>query len=204
VTDRLSAAFAAVDEENAGDPRRVPSDDGDGALPAELVYGRRMSAWLDRLEPAASEPLRLAVRAQHIGRFAVPRSSYPEGRAGYKQWRSALARRHAAAAASIAERVGYGPEVAARVRDLVLKKGLAVDPETQLLEDVACLVFLEHYLADFAGKHERAKLIEIVQKTWKKMSERGRAAALGISLGAAERSLIEEALAAGPAPGERA
>lgn len=199
MTDRLEAAFAAVDEENARDPRRVATADGEA--PAELVYGRRMTAWLDRLAPDASEALRLAVRAQHIGRFRVPRETYPEGRAGYKQWRSELARRHAEQASAIAARVGYPPEVAARVGELVRKQGLKVDPEAQLLEDVACLVFLEHYFADFAAKHDRAKLIDIVRKTWKKMSPRGQDAALGLPLGDAERALVGEALAAAEAPG---
>lgn len=194
VTDRLTAAFAAVDEDNARDPRRVATDAGE--QPAELVYGRRMTAWLDRLAPDASDALRLAVRAQHIGRFRLPRETYPDGRVGYKQWRSELARRHAEDAAAIAARVGYPADVVERVRDLVLKKGLKVDAEAQLLEDVACLVFLEHYFAGFAIKHERAKLVEIVRKTWKKMSARGREAALGLPLGEAERAIVGEALAA--------
>lgn len=192
MSSRLEAAYEAIDAENARDPRRIATEQGDA--PAELVYGRRMTEWLEKLEPTASETLRVAVRAQHIRRFEVPRDSYPDGRAGYKQWRSELARRHATQAAEIAVRVGFSDDAAARIHDLVQKKGLRTDPEAQLLEDVACVVFLEHYFAEFARKHDRAKLIDIVQKTWRKMSERGRAAALTIPLGATERSIVEEAL----------
>jgi hypothetical protein len=200
VTDRLQAAFAAVDEENARDPRTLPAPDG-GALPAELLYGRRMTACLERLAPDAGEAIQLAVRAQHVARFELPRDRYPEGRDGYRRWRADLGRRHAATAAAIATRVGYDDATAARVRDLVMKKGLKVDPEAQLLEDVACVVFLEHYLAEFAAKHPRAKLVEIIRKTWAKMSPRGHRAALALAFGPAERGLIEEALAApGGAP----
>jgi len=192
ISPRLDAAYEAIDAANARDPRRIASEHGDA--PAELVYGRRMTAWLETLEPMASETLRVAVRAQHIRRFEVGRDSYPDGRSGYKQWRSELARLHATHAAEIAVQVGFSDDEAARIRDLVQKKGLRTDPEAQLLEDVACLVFLEHYFAEFARKHDRAKLIDIVQKTWRKMSERGRAAALTLPLGATERSIVEEAL----------
>jgi hypothetical protein len=192
MSSRLDAAYEAIDAENARDPRRLVSEHGDA--PAELAYGRRMTTWLEKLEPTASETLRVAVRAQHIRRFEVPRDSYPDGRAGYKQWRSELARRHASHAAEIARRVGFSDDEASRISDLVQKKSLRTDPEAQLLEDVACVVFLEHYFAEFTLKHDRAKLIDIVQKTWRKMSERGRAAALTIPLGATERALVEEAL----------
>ena len=194
MSDRLDRAFAAVDSANAEDPTTVVVD-GE-PVPAELLYGRRMSAWLDRLVPDATEPLRIAVRAQHIQRWKIPRSAYPEGRAGYKRWRSELARVHAELAGKIAAEAGYDDVSCERVRDLVQKRRLHSDLEAQTLEDVACLVFLEHYFADFQGRHERAKVVEIVRKTWGKMSERGRGAALGLALGDAERSLVEEALAA--------
>lgn len=193
MSSRLDAAYEAIDAENARDPRRIMSEHGEES--AELAYGRRMTTWLEKLEPTASETLRVAVRAQHIRRFEVPRDSYPDGRAGYKQWRSELARLHATYASEIAVRVGFSDHEAARIRDLIQKKGLRTDPETQLLEDVACVVFLEHYFAEFARKHDRAKLIDIVQKTWRKMSERGRSAALTLPLGETERAIVEEALA---------
>jgi hypothetical protein len=182
--DRLARALAAIDAANAEDPAGK-----------ELVYGQRMTAWLAKLAPDAGEPLQIAVRAQHIQRWKIARAAYPEGRAGYKRWRSELARMHAEQAAAIAAAAGYGGDECARVRDLVQKRRLATDPEAQTLEDVACLVFLEHYFAEFQPKHDRAKVIDIVRKTWAKMSEQGRAAALQLPLGPAERALIEEALA---------
>lgn len=199
MSDRLRAAYAAIDEENGRDPRRAP----DVGLPAELVYGQRMTAWLERLEPHASEVLRVAVRAQHLGRYAVPREQYPEGRAGYRRWRGDLARRHAEGAAAIAAAAGFAAAEVGRVRDLVLKKGVKVDPEAQLLEDAACLVFLEHHFAELAGRTERGKMIDIVQKTWRKMSPRAHAEALALPLPPALRSIVEDALAA-PSPAAEA
>lgn len=164
---RLAATLAAIDRENAADPRGQ-----------ELEYGRRMSAQLAALEPAPSDALAIACRAQHIRRWAIGRTEYPEGRAGYRRWRAALGRLHGELAAGIAREAGYGEETAARIEALVRKQRLATDPEAQTLEDVACLVFLRHYLGPFAAKHPRAKVVEILQKTWKKMSPRGQAAAL--------------------------
>jgi hypothetical protein len=201
VSDRLAAAFAAVDEVNARDPRVVASERCDA--PADLLYGQRMSARLARFAPDASEALRLAVRAQHIGRSDVPRGAYPEGRAGYRRWRSDLAARHAAAAAAIAERVGYDPAVVARVESIVGKRGRERDPEVQILEDVACLVFLEHYLPEFAARHERAKVVDVVTKTWRKMSTAAHAEALALPLGPAERAIVEDALAGPVTTGPR-
>ena len=199
----LAAALARFDQVNDADPRRVP-DPRLGAgqseqIAVETLYARRMSERLAAFEPDASVALRLAVHAQHIARWRVPRESYPEGRAGYKRWRSELARTHAELAGAILTELGAAPDLVGRVRDLLQKKGLGRDPEAQALEDVACLVFLEHHLADFAGKHERAKLIDILQKTWRKMSERGRAAALDLALPDELRALVVEALAP-PAP----
>jgi hypothetical protein len=196
-TDRLAEAMARFDAVNRDDPRRAidPATGQEEAF--ELVYARRMSDRLDRLYPDASEELRLAVRAQHIARWRIPRERYPDGRVGYKRWRSELARAHAELAGEILVEVGYPAETVGRVRDLLQKKRLRVDPEAQALEDVACLVFLEHYFADFAGKHERAKLVDIVQKTWKKMSPHGHAAAGALELPGELASIVDEALAGG-------
>jgi hypothetical protein len=187
---RLDAALARFDAENAQDPRR------DGGEPTELVYGRRMSAWLARLAPEAGEALRLAARAQHLARWRLPRADYPDGRAGYRRWRTECARMHAQRAGEIMAEVGYDAGTIARVGELLVKKRLADDPEVQTLEDVACLVFLQHHLADFARKHERDKLVDIVQKTWKKMSPAGHAAALQLvpELPAEVAGLLTQAL----------
>lgn len=184
---RLEAALARIDAVNAEDPRR------DGEAPKELVYGRRMSAWLARLAPEASEELQVAARAQHIARWRLPRGQFPDGRAGYKQWRSACARMHGEVAAGILAELGYHAAAIERVRDLLAKRGLAHDPEVQTLEDVACLVFLEHELAAFAGKQERARLVEIVRKTWGKMSAQGRAAAAALALPPELAAIVAEA-----------
>jgi hypothetical protein len=197
LSDRLEATLDRIDQVNRDDPRReIDAATGDDVA-VELLYGWRMSERLARLAPDAPETLRVAARAQHIARWRIPRDSYPEGRTGYKQWRSELARAHADQAGAIMAEVGYDDASISRVRDLLVKKGLKRDPEVQLLEDVACLVFLEHYFADFARKHERAKLVDIVQKTWKKMSERGHQAALELAgrLPAELRSILDEALA---------
>jgi len=196
--DRLARALAAIDAANAEDPNTIEVDGR--SIARELVYGQRMSAWLGRLVPDASEALRVAVRAQHVQRWKVSRTSYPEGRTGYKRWRSDLARMHADLAGRIAADAGYDEETCARIGELIQKRGLRTNAETQTLEDVACLVFLEHYLGEFAAKHDRAKVIDILRKTWPKMSERGHAAALGLALDDEQRGLVQDALAGGAAP----
>jgi len=186
-------AIARFDAANAEDPNREM--ERGVARPKELLYAQRMTAWLEKLEPAASEALRLAARCQHIRRWTIPRASYPMDREGYKQWRTALARFHAETAGAILKEVGYDEATIKRVQSLLKKERLKVDPESQLLEDVVDLVFLENYFADFAKKHDEEKLRGIVRKTWEKMSKRGREAALGLPLAPELRALVEKALA---------
>lgn len=190
---RFDAAIACFDAANAQDPN-LEQVEGE-AVPKELLYARRMSAWLRRLEPDASEAVRLAARCQHIRRWVRPRADYPMGRTGYKQWRKDLAKFHAATAGAILRQVGYEEAMVQRVGDLLIKKGLKRDPETQLLEDVICLVFLENYFADFSAGHDEEKIVDIVRKTWKKMSPRGHAAALELNLPASAQALVARALA---------
>ena len=188
---RMAAAFARFDAINAGDPR---SETVSGSSePKELVYARRMSERLAEFEPGASEALRLAARAQHIARWRIPRSDYPAGRKGYRAWRARLMRLHAEIAGGVLAEVGYGEATAATVARLIRKQGLRRDPDAQTLEDVVCLVFLEHYFEEFSAGHGDGKLVGILRKTWAKMSDRGRAAALGLGLGARARRLIREA-----------
>ncbi len=176
--DKLTEAIARFDTANAEDPH---TEKIDGVQrPKELVYAERMSAWLDKLAPDASEVVRLAVRAQHIRRWTIARESYPMDRAGYRKWRTDLGKFHAQTAGRILREVGYGDETVARVQALLRKERLKADPEVQLLEDVACLVFLDHYFAEFARKHDQEKLVDIVRKTWRKMSPRGHEAARGL------------------------
>jgi hypothetical protein len=194
--DRLATALARFDALNAEDPRRERDPVTGDEIGTEVLYARRMTERLEQLAPDASEMLRLAVRAQHIARWRIPRDRYPDGRVGYKRWRSELARAHAEVAGAILGEIGYPPDAIRRVRELLLKQGLRRDPEVQTLEDVACLVFLEHYFAGFARKHERAKLVDIARKTWKKMSPRGQEAAVELAarLPAELRSIVDDAL----------
>jgi hypothetical protein len=189
----LDDTFERIDAANADDPEK---EEVDGETIAKAVlYGRRMTDRLETLRPDASEALKIACRAQHIRRFEVPRESYPMDRAGYHRWRTDLAKRHAEHAAGIMAAVGYDEETIERTKRLLRKKDLAKDPEAQTLEDVACLVFLEHYYAPFIADKEDDKVIVILQKTWKKMSETGRTAAKEIPLAGRPKTLLAKALA---------
>lgn len=191
-SDRFAKAIAAIDAANAEDPNKISA--GGRLRPKEAVYGEQMTAWLEKLEPAASEALRLAVRAQHIRRWEIPRGSYPMDRVGYLKWRTDLKHLHARLAAEIMGAAGYEPAAVARVQALLRKEQIKQDPEAQTLEDVACLVFLENYFADFARQHDAEKIVSIVQKTWKKMSPKGHAAALSLALPPDALALVEKAL----------
>ena len=192
MNNRYLEAIRRFDAANAEDPR---TDDVDGeAHPRELLYAMRMSERLEAFAPGASEALRLAARAQHIRRWDIPRSEYPMDRSGYRRWRTALGAYHADVAAEIMADVGYAESEVERVRDLLQKKRLKKDPEVQALEDVICLVFLEHYLEAFAREQEEEKMIKIIRKTWAKMSERGQAAALSLPLTPSVQGLIMKAL----------
>jgi hypothetical protein len=180
---RFDAAVRLIDQANALDPHGK-----------ELLYSQRMSAWLDRVEPGASEALKLAARAQHVRRWTIPRSDYPMDRIGYLTWRTTLYRFHAEQAAAILREVGYDEGTIARVASLVRKERIKSDPEAQTLEDVICLVFLENYFAEFAAGHEEGKVINILRRTWGKMSERGRGVALTLEIPPAARRLVERAL----------
>jgi hypothetical protein len=177
-SDRLAQVFAAIDAANAEDPARIET--GEAERPYAVFYGERMTAWLARLVPDASEALKIAVRAQHIRRFDIPRSAYPMDKPGYHAWRNRLKDHHADLTARLMAEAGYGADDIARARSIVRKERLKRDPEAQALEDCACLVFLENEFVPFAAKHEDAKVVDIVAKTWVKMSDAGHAAALGL------------------------
>ena len=192
-TGRFREAVARFDRANAEDPNVETV--GGASRPKELLYAQRMSEALERFAPDASEVVRLAVRCQHIRRWTVPRDGYPEGRDGYRRWRTDLGRFHAETAGGILGEVGYDDATVGRVQALLRKERLKADPEVQLLEDIVCLVFLRHYLAPFTGQHEDEKIVGILRKTWRKMSDRGRAAALALDLAPALRNLVARALA---------
>ncbi len=173
---RFDRAIALFDAANAQDPNQ------DQGQPKELLYARRMTGMIVRYAPDASEVAQLAVRAQHIRRWTVPRSSYPMTKEGYHAWRTGLYKFHAETAGELMRQAGYDDAMIDRVKAAVGKRGLKVNPDTQMMEDVTDLVFLEHYMLDFAGKHadySEEKWLEIVRKTWKKMSERAHAFATG-------------------------
>jgi hypothetical protein len=159
----------------------------------------RLTDWVIRLQPDPSEPLLLAARCQHICRWTIPRNSYDMTRAGYLRWRTELKQFHARKSEEILREVGYDEETIARVRELNLKKNLGRDPECQILEDALCLVTLQYQLTDLVAKTEPAKMVEILQKTWKKMSPMAHAAALTLSYTESEKQLLAEALRGPPA-----
>jgi len=190
---RFDEAIARFDAAHAEDPESEVSRGAEH--PKELLYAQRMSAWLASLAPDASEPLKLAVRAQHIRRWSIPRTAYPMNVDGYRKWRAEEARAHAETAGRILAEVGYDEATVRRVQALVRKERLKQDPEAQLLEDVTCIVFLENYFAGFAQKHDQDTLVRVLRKTWKKMSARGHAAALGLDLSPHLRAIMDKALA---------
>ena len=194
MAERLAKVLALIDQANGQDPNSVTIEGA--ARPAELVYGERMSERLGQFLPEAGEHLRIACRAQHLERWTLPRSSYPMDTAGYHRWRNEQKRRHGARVQELMLEAGYGEEDCSRVESLVRKKDMKRDPEAQALEDVACLVFLEHYAADFAAGRDEDHLVEIVRKTWNKMSPAGQEAALALKLHDGVAALVSRALAA--------
>jgi hypothetical protein len=183
---RFEAARAAFAIHHAADPRTIERDGTTTTV--SIDYHARVYAWLLRLEPSAPLPVRLAALAQHVRRWEVPRSSAPAGLAGYKRWRSDLARRQADIAAATLADVGWDDATIARVTDILVKKRLRSDPEVQLLEDAVCLRFLEDELAEFAQGRDDEAVVAIVRKTWDKMSARGREAALALAPALPERA----------------
>ena len=189
---RFDAALRRFDGENARDPN-IETADG-LAQPRELLYARRLTDWVLRLCPNASEELRLAARCQHICRWEIPRSSYPMTRAGYLQWRATLKKFHAQKAGEILRELGYREDVIRRVQDLNLKKNFPDDPDGRVLEDALCLVFIQFQFAGLAAKTAEDKTINALQKSWQKMTDAARAEALKLNHGPREKALLERAL----------
>jgi hypothetical protein len=189
---RLAAAWARFDEENARDPNGVTA--AGRRQPRELAYAQWLTDWVLRLDPAAPEVLRLAARCQHLRRWEIPRESYPMTRLGYLAWREALKQFHASRAGEILREVGYPEEIVQRVQNLNLKRNFPAEPASRVLEDALCLVFLEHQLPELIQKTSEEKILQVLQKTWKKMTPAGRAAALALALGSRERAALDRAL----------
>ena len=191
--ERFNKAIALFDAANAQDPNQ------DEGQPKELLYAQRMTEMIGRFAPQASEVAQLAVRAQHIQRWTVPRSNYPLGKPGYFAWRTGLYRFHAETAGQLMAQAGYDEATIEQVKAAIGKQGIKTNPDTQLLEDVIGLVFIEHYMQGFAGQHpeySEEKWLDIIRKTWKKMSDNAHAFATsgGIKLPEGLVPLILKAL----------
>jgi hypothetical protein len=191
---RFERALRRIDAVHAEDPTRIEWQGR--PVPREQLHAERASDWIQRLDPEAGELLRLAARAHHLRRWQLPRSDYPEGRAGYHAWRRELQRCHAAEAGSLLEACGFEPKEIERVQALIQKRGLVRYPEVQRLEDVLCLVFVETQLEEFASRHPEEKIVEILRKSLRKMSPEGRAAAASIELPPSTGALLAKAVAA--------
>lgn len=192
MTTPFQTASALIDAENSQDPNSEIYQSK--TYPKELLYSNRMYEKLMDFYPNASEAVQIASKAQHICRWKMPRESYPMDRVGYLKWREDLKKFHSETTAAILKKVAYDTEFIARVSFLIEKKLLKKDEETQLLEDVICLVFLEHYFDPFVQKHDREKMKNIILKTWNKMSDKGHQEALKINYSASNLELIKEAL----------
>ncbi len=189
-------ARSLIDAAHSADPTRAP----DGRA-AELVYAERIESWVARLEPDASPLLRLAARCQHLERWSVPRASYPMDKPGYLTWRRSLYTRQAERARALLVEAGVSAAEAAEVATWVSKTGLKTNPGTQALEDAACLVFLENEIGAFAAQHAdypREKFIDILRKTWRKMTPAAHQAALALELPPAIAALVRDAVATPP------
>ena len=190
--ERLAQVLERIDRLNREDP--TTEGVGGAAVPRELLYAQRLTAWVRRLNPRPSEALQIAARGQHVRRWTILRERYPRGRAGYLKWRETLKTFHAETVAGLMREVGNPEHDIQHVQRIMGKRSLADDPETQTLEDALCLVFLETQYADLKKKTPDATMREVLRKTWQKMSERGRSEALKLPLGEEERRLLSEAL----------
>jgi hypothetical protein len=191
-TTAFQNASIWIDAENAKDPNHEIYQSK--SFPKELLYSKRMYDRLMNFCPNASEAVQIAAKAQHICRWKISRESYPMDRLGYLKWRENLKKFHAKTTSEILKKAGYDDIFIARVSFLIEKKLLKKDAETQLLEDIICLVFLTFYLEEFVQKHDSNKLKNIILKTWNKMSETGQEEALKINFSNSNLVLIKEAL----------
>ncbi len=192
---RLADALAAIDAANAGDPNTI--EVRGEVRPKEQAHAELMTEWLERLDPHATDAQRLAARAHHLRRWSIPRTDHPEGRAGYLRWRTALKKQHAAELGDILERVGYDAATIERAQRIIRKQGLEVDPQVQTHEDALCLVFLETQLAQLTDAQGDEKMIDIIQKTAAKMSDRALGLVADLPMRERDRELVARALGVG-------
>ncbi|MEI6866069.1 DUF4202 domain-containing protein [Flavicella sp.] len=191
-TEQFQTAIKLFDKANSQDPNREQWKGKE--YPKEVLYGERMTAMLEGFESDTSEEVQLAARCQHICRWEIPRNSYEMNRTGYLKWRTELKKFHAEKAGEILDSIGYKKDIVEKVAFLLQKKQLKKNRDTQIIEDVICLVFLQFYFDPFIEKHSEEKMIDIVQKTWRKMSEKGHDAALQLSYSNKALSLVKKAL----------
>lgn len=189
----FSQAIDAFDSANSKDPNFIEVNGFE--KPYELIYANWLSEWVMKLNPNASEELQLAAKCQHIKRWEIPRSKYPEGLKGYTKWKKELAEYHAEEASKILKQIGFDETLVERVKSINLKKNLKTDSDVQTIEDALCLVTLQYQIEGFSLKHDDEKMIGIIQKTWAKMSDRAREEALKLSYSERVLSLIKKAIA---------
>jgi len=190
---KYEAAIKHIDAAHAEDPNKITINGSEH--PYELHYSQKMTSYLERRSQSAPETLRLAIRAQHFRRWEIPRDSYPMTKVGYHAWRTFLKKRQAEMASQICLDVGYSEQEATRVAHLIRKEDLKEDEDTQVLEDVACLVFLDDQFEEFETQHDEDKIVRILKKTWGKMSEEGHGLALRIPMSERCKALVGKALA---------
>ncbi|WP_343328515.1 DUF4202 domain-containing protein [Polaribacter staleyi] len=189
---RFETAIAIIDKKNAEDPNNYQVSGLE--YPKELLYSQRMTRKLLQFDPNASKALQIAARAQHICRWKIGRKEFPMDRVGYLKWREELKKMHAELTGEILEQVGFDAQFVDRVQKIILKKLIKKNEESQTLEDVICLVFLDYYFDEFAAKHTDEKIIDILKKTWVKMSDAGHAAALKIPFSEKSLALVKQAI----------
>jgi len=189
---RFETAIALIDKKNAEDINTYQVADLE--YPKELLYSQRMTRTLLKFDSNASKALQIAARAQHICRWKIGRKEYPMDRVGYLKWREELKKMHANITGEILEKVGFDTQFVDRVQKIILKKLIKKNEEAQALEDTICLVFLDYYFDEFAAKHTDEKIIDILKKTWVKMSDKGHAAALKIPFSEKSLDLVKQAI----------
>lgn len=189
---RFETAIAIIDKKNAEDPNNYQVSGLE--YPKELLYSQRMTRKLLQFDSNASKALQIAARAQHICRWKIGRKEFPMDRVGYLKWREELKKMHAELTGEILEQVGFDAQFVDRVQKIILKKLIKKNEESQTLEDVICLVFLDYYFDEFAAKHTAEKIIDILKKTWVKMSDKGHEAALKIPFSEKSLALVKQAI----------
>lgn len=189
---KLEQALERFDEYNKQSPGTITWNEVD--YPMEYFYAIKLYEWVLKLEPKPGEPLMLAARCQHIGRWEIPRKTYPDGRVGYLTWKNDLAKFHAVKATEILKSLDYDEDIIRRTTEIILKKRLATDPEVQVMENALCLVFLEFQYDDLIESQSEEKMIGILQKTWGKMTEAGRQVALTLTYSDKGITLLQKAL----------